>query len=83
MKAGSQEKLQLQLCLAEPPVFGSKRNSDMQLAEYIARIYKTLSDHIHSNKSPAEYRQKSTDRLEVVKGPLRCMCKAFSLSLLN
>ena len=47
-----QEKPQLQLCLAEPPVFGRKRKhpvSDVQLAEYIAGIYKTLSDHIHSN----------------------------------
>ena len=82
-----EEKTQLQRCLNEPAVFGNIQRtvSANELARNIQGIYKTLSDHIHSNKSPSEYRQVASDKLEIVEGQLsrrqcralECVCQAF------
>ena len=78
----------LSQCLGQPSVFESstlpRAVTVEDLARYIVGVYKTLSDHVHSNKSPAEYRQAG-DKLEIVEGQLskrqcralQCVCLAF------
>ena len=66
-------------CLAQSSVFGTNR-----LAEGVVEMYKTLCEHIHSNKSPAEYITMS-DKLCISEAHLSkrkcrallCVCKAF------
>ena len=81
------ERPQLQQCLNKPAVFGDIQRtvSVSELASKVHGVCKTLSDHIHSNKSPSEYRQVASDKLEIVEGPLskrqcralECVCQAF------
>ncbi len=74
-------KPQLRECLAQPAVFNSSTlprpvtNDD--LANLVVGVYKTLSEHNHSNKSPAEYIQAG-ETLEIVEGQLsKRQCRAL------
>lgn len=82
------EKPKLREDILDPAAFDSSQVqghvSNRDLAKFIVHIYKTLSDHIHSNKSPKEYRN-ANETLEVVEGPLSkrqtrvlyCICQEF------
>ena len=80
-------KAGLRQCLEQASVRGgtpARKPTLDQLARSVQGVYKTLSDHIHSNKSPAEF-QLSSDHVDIVEDKLskrqcralHCVCKAF------
>ena len=76
-----EDNLELQDCLAQSSVFGRNRPRHTVTADGLAReivgVYKTLSNHIHNNKSPAEYSNMG-DTLLIIEDHLsKRQCRAL------
>ena len=80
----------LRECLSRPDVTGHlhrgrKQPTDAELARFVADVYKTLSEHVHSNKSPDEYQKNEKDRVVIAEDALskrqcramQCLCTEF------
>jgi len=82
-----QRNIGLRTCLAQESVAGTGKATQPSLHDltsFVVSVYKTLSAHIHSNKSPAEYKN-GNDKVQVVEEvlskrqcrALECVCDAY------